>query len=168
VLIYGFLERVDYYSDFRRAVRTDTINRHVLLALKDPHKHHHHILPLESDDIEAFKRSAMYNGADSDEELSATIANLMGPGPWHVQKDLRLPKSCNELHFTNKNKKSNIVISHTLKVIFRVQRGDDQEMDKVTGKRKMFDIVVQSPINILSVRYTFPEFYGIITLLTIR
>lgn len=146
---------MDYYSDFRRVVRTDTVTRHVLLALKDPHKSHH-ILPLESDDIEAFKGSALYNGADSDEELSATIANLMGPGPWHIQKDLQLPKSCNELHFTNKNKKSNITISHTLKVIFRVQRGDDQEMDKVTGKRKMYDIVVQSPIHILSVCFTSP------------
>ena len=40
-----------------------------------------------------------------------------------------------------------------LKVIFRVQRGDDRDLDPVTGRRKMYDIVVQTPIHILSVRY---------------
>ena len=74
----------------------------------------------------------------------------MGPGPWTFRKELQLPKT--GLHPTNKNKRSNIPISHTLKVIFRVQRGDDMEIDGASGKRKMFDIVVQTPIHILSVR----------------
>ncbi len=145
-------ERVDYFSDFKKLVRTDPLNRIVLLAIKDQHKDHP-ILPLESDDIEAFKGSPLYSGAESEDEISETVANLMGPGPWTVQRSIPLPKTCSELHFTNKNKKSNITISHTLKVIFRVQRGDDQELDKQTGKRKMFDIVVQTPIHILSVSF---------------
>ncbi|KAI0090703.1 hypothetical protein BDY19DRAFT_886993 [Irpex rosettiformis] len=142
-------ERVDYFSDFKKLVRTDPLNRVVLLALKDQHKDHP-ILPLDSNDIEAFKGSPLYSDAESDEEVSETIANLMGPGPWAITRNIPLPKTCNELHFTNKNKKSNITVSHTLKIIFRVQRGDDQEVDKQTGKRKMFDIVVQTPIHILS------------------
>ncbi|KAJ3536359.1 hypothetical protein NM688_g6850 [Phlebia brevispora] len=142
-------ERIDYYTDFKRLVRTDPITRVVLLSLKDPHKDHP-LLPLESDDIEAFKGSALYGTVTSDDDLSEVVSNLMGPGPWSVRKNIELPKSCSDLHFTNKNKKSNIVISHTLKVIFRVQRGDDQELDATTGKRKMFDIVVQTPIHILS------------------
>ncbi|THG97549.1 hypothetical protein EW026_g4480 [Hermanssonia centrifuga] len=143
-------ERIDYYTDFKRLVRTDPINRIVLLSLKDTHKDHA-LLPLESDNVEAFKASALHGAVSSDEDFSDIISNLMGPGPWSIRKDIELPKSCNEIHFTNKNKKSNVTISHTLKVIFRVQRGDDQEMDLPTGKRKMFDIVVQTPIHILSV-----------------
>lgn len=143
-------ERIDYYTDFKRLVRTDPLNRVVLLSIKDPQKEHP-ILPLASDDIETFKGSALCSGAQNDEELSDIISNLMGPGPWTINKEVPLPKSCGELHFTNKNKKSNITISHTLKVIFRVQRGDDKEIDPQTGKRKLFDIVVQTPIHILSV-----------------
>ena len=38
-----------------------------------------------------------------------------------------------------------------LKIIFRVERGDDEALDPTTGKRKLFDIVVQTPVHILSV-----------------
>lgn len=148
---YRASERIEYYTDFKRLVRSDAIKRVVLVSLKDQRKEHP-ILPLNSDDIDAFKGSPLYGTVNSDEGLSEVVANLMGPGPWSIQQDVPLPKSCQELHFTNKNKKSNIIISHTLKVIFRVQRGDDQEVDPQTGKRKMFDIVVQTPIHILSVR----------------
>lgn len=144
------LERIDYYTGFKSLVRSDPPNRMVLLSIKDPHKDHP-LLPLSPDNIEALKNSGLYSDT-SDDDLSEVISNLMGPGPWNIQKAIPLPKSCDELHFTNKNKKSNIVISHTLKIIFRVQRGDDQEIDAQTGKRKMFDIVVQTPVHILSVR----------------
>ena len=152
VLANRTTERIDYYTDFKRLVRTDPITRLVLLSLKDQHKEHP-ILPLESDEIEAFKGSALYGTVTSDEDLSEVVSNLMGPGPWSIRKNIELPKSCDDLHFTNKNKRSNITISHTLKVIFRVQRGDDQEVDSQTGKRKLYDIVVQTPIHILSVCY---------------
>jgi arrestin-related trafficking adapter 3/6 len=145
-----FLERIEYYTDFKRLVRSDPVTRVVLFSLKDANKEHP-LLPLHSDNLEAFKSSALGGTFTSEDDLSEAISNLMGPGPWTIQKDIPLPTSCNELHFTNKNKKSNIIISHTLKVIFRVQRGDDQEIDPQTGKRKMFDIVVQTPIHILSV-----------------
>ena len=123
----------------------------MLLSLKNSNKDVP-LLPFNSDDVEVFKNSPLFGAVNSDDDLSEAVSNLMGPGPWSIQKDVPLPKSCAELHFTNKNKKSNIIISHTLKVIFRVQRGDDQEIDPQTGKRKMFDIVVQTPIHILSVR----------------
>lgn len=76
----------------------------------------------------------------------------MGPGPWSFERSVLLPRSCASLHFSNKNKRSNIVVQHTLKVVFRVTRGDDVAMDAKTGKRKMFDIVIQTPVTILSVR----------------
>lgn len=148
------LERIEYYTDFKRLVRSDPVSRTVLLSLKNSNKDLP-LLPFNSDDVNAFKSSPLYSTVDSDDDLSEAISSLMGPGPWSIQKDIPLPKSCAELHFTNRNKKSNIIISHTLKVIFRVQRGDDQDIDPQTGKRKMFDIVVQTPIHILSVCLTF-------------
>lgn len=75
----------------------------------------------------------------------------MSPGPWEITANLELPKSCARMHFTNKHKRSNISITHTLKIVFRVERGDDEYVDAKTGLRKHFDIVVQTPMHILSV-----------------
>ena len=79
----------------------------------------------------------------------------MGPGPWSFHTTLKLPTACGLLHFTNKNRKSNIQIAHTLKIVIRVERGDDLHIDPKTGKRKLFDIVVQTPVHILSVSPCF-------------
>jgi len=43
-------------------------------------------------------------------------------------------------------------VTHHLKTVLRVERGDDQEIDAKTGKRKLFDIVVTTPITILACR----------------
>ena len=75
----------------------------------------------------------------------------MGPGPWALTHELQLPAECGKIQFTYKHKGSNISVSHTLKIVFRVERGDDKCVDPKTGKRRMFDIVVQTPIHILSV-----------------
>ncbi|KDQ50864.1 hypothetical protein JAAARDRAFT_41651 [Jaapia argillacea MUCL 33604] len=145
-------EKVEYLTNMKRVARTDPIRRIVLLSLKYPDKDGPPILPLISDDPNAFRNSPLSAMADDDSEeaLSEMASTLMGPGPWSFHHNLELPKSCDQLHFTNKNKKSNISITHTLKIIFRVERGDDTFIDVKSGKRKMFDIVVQTPVHILS------------------
>lgn len=135
----------------KRIARTEAIQRHSLLSLKIDTKEGGPILPLISDDPEAFRNSPLYQVVAPDEDPSEVASSLMGLGPWTFHHDLPLPSSCDQLHFTNRNKKSNIVVSHTLKVLFRVERGDDEFVDPKTGKRKLFDIVVQTPVHILSV-----------------
>ena len=76
----------------------------------------------------------------------------MGSGPWTFPMALTLPSSWGVLHFSNKNKRAPIEITHTLKVTIRAQRGDDEHIDPETGKRKQFDIVMRMPVHILSVR----------------
>ena len=143
---------MEYLTQFKRVARTDSVNRLPLLSLTPANKEAH-LLPLSMDDPEAFKKSPLNQLVTEDDDLSEIASSFMGPGPWHIQAEVPLPQSCTQLHFTNKNKKSNILVSHMLKVIFRVQRGDDRDLDPVTGRRKMYDIVVQTPIHILSVRY---------------
>lgn len=144
-------ERVDYWTDFKRLARTDPLTRIGLLAMKTPQKDGPHILPLDLDDPQAFANSPFVDCVPPGEDVSEYASSLMGPGPWRIQKELQLPEACNVLHFTNRNRRSNIVVTHMLKIIFRVERGDDQAVDSTTGKRKLFDIVVQTPIHILSV-----------------
>ncbi|KAI0776243.1 hypothetical protein BD413DRAFT_263574 [Trametes elegans] len=143
-------ERVDYWTQFRRVARTDPINRVSLLALKYAKKDGPAILPVPADDPDAYKSSPLLEVIDPSDDLGEIVSSLMGPGPWTIRKNLQLPKTGESLHTTNKNRRSNISVSHMLKVIFRVERGDDYAVDPQTGKRKLFDIVVQTPVHILS------------------
>jgi len=155
-------ERVDYYTQMCRIARTDPISRYTLLSVKGEGKGADPLLPLESDSPNALRNSPLFTLVDprsTDAELSETASSLMGPGPWTFHQDLQLPKSCSEIRLTNRNRRSNIIITHVIKVIMRVERGDDVHVDGKTGKRKLFDIVVQTPILILSVGWLF--IYGI-------
>jgi hypothetical protein len=135
----------------KRIARTDPIQRIPLLSLRSECPRDEPILPLISDDPEAFRHSPFYATLTPHDDPSTVASNLMGPGPWTFQHELTLPSSCSQIHFSNKNRRANIVITHTLKVVFRVERGDDEFVDQKTGKRKLFDIVVQTPVHILSV-----------------
>ncbi len=137
----------------KRIARTDPINRTLLLSLKHEGKGGGHILPLDSDDVEAYQKSPLSTVLTRNEDPSEMASNFMGPGPWTFHHDLQLPTSCNILHFTNKNRRGNIVITHMLKCVIRIERGDDKHLDPKTGKRKLFDIVIQTPVQILSVSF---------------
>lgn len=140
------LERVDYYTQFKRIARTDGIKKFELMSVRNFEKDAPPLLPLTSDYTRSPLRGMVVAADESD-----AASQLMGPGPWTIQHDLQLPKSCARMHFTNRHKRSNIGINHLLKIVMRVERGDDEFVDPKTGKRKHFDIVVQTPIHILSV-----------------
>ncbi|KAF8891808.1 hypothetical protein BD779DRAFT_1513256 [Infundibulicybe gibba] len=146
-------ERVDYYTQMQRIARTDPIIQVDLLVLKSKSKPSTSILPLQSDDTDAFKQSPLSVLLNPGDDVSELVSNLMGPGPWKICRDLQLPSQCSALRYTNKNRRSNIVISHTLKCVIRLERGEDLHTDPKTGKQKLYDIIVQTPIQILS---TFP------------
>ncbi|KAF5355180.1 hypothetical protein D9756_005473 [Leucocoprinus leucothites] len=148
-------ERTDYYTSMHKVARSDPVNRFELLFIRNDGKNAPPILPLDSDDPEAFRKSPLFTALSSqlqnDIEASEMASSFMGPGPWTFHLDLKLPKSCSVIKPTNKNKRANMVVSHILKIVMRMERGDDKFMDQ-NGKRKMFDIVVQTPVHILSCR----------------
>lgn len=128
--------------------RSDAPSRLILLSLK--HEKDEPILPLSTDDPAALTHSPLAPLLPTDPyEASETAASLMGPGPWHLFTEAKIPKVA---HPTNRNKKANMVVQHTLKIVMRVERGDNQAIDPRTGKQKLFEIVVQTPVYILSVR----------------
>lgn len=135
----------------RRIARADEPQKFVLLQIRREGKSTKPILPLESNNVDVLRGSPLMDLFDPEkEDLGEFASNLMGPGPWSFQKDLKLPTSCDIIRFTNRNKRANMQVTHMLKVVMRVERGDDLHMDK-NGKRKLFDIVVQTPVLILSV-----------------
>lgn len=84
---------------------------------------------------------------------------LGGPGPYTLSANIGLP-GCNDppgsdrgLHFTVKQKNSNVRVEHSLRLVLRVERvGDEGTNVHEEGDRKrLLDITVQTPITILSV-----------------
>ncbi|KAJ3565551.1 hypothetical protein NP233_g7559 [Leucocoprinus birnbaumii] len=148
-------ERTDYYTDMRKIARSDPVNRFELLSIRNEGKNAPPILPLESDDPDAFRKSPLFaalsSQLESDIEASELASSFMGPGPWTFHLDLKLPSSCSMIKPTNKNKRANMIVNHLLKIVIRMERGDDKCMDS-NGRKKMFDIVVQTPVHILSCR----------------
>jgi hypothetical protein len=140
----------------KKIARSDSITRFELAFIRNEGKNPPPILPLESDDPDAFRKSPFFSALSSqfkdDNEASELASSFMGPGPWTFHLDLKLPKSCTMLKPTNKNKRANMIVNHMLKIVMRMERGDDRFMDK-NGKRKMFDIVVQTPVHMLSVSF---------------
>ncbi|KAH9174970.1 hypothetical protein EDB89DRAFT_1948905 [Lactarius sanguifluus] len=81
---------------------------------------------------------------------SELAADLMGPGPWTLQMGLKVPNGSRALNFSNNSGRGPIQISHMLKIVVRVERGDDKQMDPKTGKRKQSNVILQMPVHILS------------------
>ncbi|KLO14299.1 hypothetical protein SCHPADRAFT_826646, partial [Schizopora paradoxa] len=125
--------------------RTDPVKRFELFSVRYMDKDQTSLLPLLGDYSPSPLRPVVEGGGGGDAEEAAS--SFMGPGPWSLQTELKLPRSCARMHFTNKHKKSNITVTHVLKLTIRVERGDDEFVDAKTGKRKHFDIVVQTPLH---------------------
>nr|GAT57857.1 predicted protein [Mycena chlorophos] len=145
-------EKVEYYSQLRRIVRSDPVVQIPLLSVKHPDKKGGPILPLNLDEPNVLETTPLLELMSPEDDLSVLASEWMGAGPWTFHRDLQIPPSCAALHFTNKNKQSSMVVTHLLKCIIRIERGDDAAIDSKTGKRKLFDIVVQTPVHILSCR----------------
>jgi len=139
-----------------KLARADPSSRTELLCIRNEGRNASHVLPLESDDPEVFYESPLFTALSSqlenNAEISELVSSFMGPGPWSFHLDLKLPDSCSMIMPTNKNKRANMVVSHTLKIILRLERGDNQSLDK-DRRGKLFDIVVQTPVHILSVSF---------------
>ncbi|KAH8818655.1 hypothetical protein DL96DRAFT_1621654 [Flagelloscypha sp. PMI_526] len=150
-------ERVNYSSTMPRVTKSSPRAHVVLLTAKS--NDGKPILPIESDDPIVLRNSPLHQFLGEGEDISEQTSFLMGLGPWTIRKDLELPASCSLLHWSHLNKKSTILISHILKCIIRVERGDDCDLDK-SGKRKLYDIITQTPINIGSC-YCNPNWAGL-------
>ncbi|WVQ75076.1 hypothetical protein IAR50_004685 [Cryptococcus sp. DSM 104548] len=161
-------EKTDYYAQERKVARHETPKRFVLLFIKqsDAKERTEPLLPIISEDPLAAERSPLAEMArqaamsDPPSDLfdlerdpdDAMYASLMEPtGPWHLEKDLQLPDCVSKIKFTTKHDQTNITVAHWLKVTIRVERGDDEALDS-KGRRKQFDIIIETPIKILDCR----------------
>ncbi|KAH7883229.1 hypothetical protein F5I97DRAFT_1903389 [Phlebopus sp. FC_14] len=144
-------ERTEYYTRAKTHARSQPIRRATLLSVQQHAsdlRHNDSILPLVSDESRAFRQSPLYRFLGPGDDESELASSYMGPGPWRIRHQLMLPESCRILHPSNRAKGSNITIDHMLKVIIRVERENAAEQTLI--KKKLHDIVVHIPIQILS------------------
>jgi hypothetical protein len=155
------IERVEYFTRFQRLIRSDPPVRIVLLSIRNDGKVSIPILPLESSCPDVLRSSPLFELLDPAERRNADrlgelAADFMGPGPWKFHKDIKLPDSCKLMKFSNKNMQATVRIGHLLKVILRLEKAPSLlEEDSLKTKPTLFDIVVQTPVLILSVRVFF-------------
>lgn len=145
-----------YYTQTTRVAKTPSATRQVLCCIKYPEKNKIPILPLSEEDP---RKSPLYSLAHEDleyagqpegERASQLASEWMGPGPWPLRLNVEITGVCGSLHPTNMNQAGNITVSHVLKVIIRAQKGDEGDEDSKRGK--MYDIIIQYPFHLLSVR----------------
>ncbi|KAH0829142.1 hypothetical protein J3R83DRAFT_2618 [Lanmaoa asiatica] len=147
-------ERTEYFTRAKTQARSDAIRRATLLVIRHNNSNERHsepILPLVSDEPDAFRKSPFYRFLRPGEDESEVASSLMGPGPWGIRHQLRVPDSCSILHPSNQTKGSNVMVNHTLKIVLRVER---EERTIKSGRKKLYDITINSPIQILSCRCT--------------
>ena len=177
-------EKIDYIVHSHRLSRSENIRRFQLLSLRHPQslstrkevaRSAPALLPILSREASHSSEAVLLQYADPpttddieqtpEERKTEALAHLLNPtGPWHLHGMLRVPLA--HLHTTHKKHNLSFVsIKHTLKVIMRVERGDNDSVDPKTGRKKQFDIIIETPISVLSVcRHNF----GAVLLLTRR
>lgn len=140
----------------RRVARHEAVKKYPLLALKSDEKPAQPLLPILSDDPAAVTKSPLaplaIKALAGDEDTDDAAASLLNPtGPWYLESALQVPDCSSRIRFSSKHAKTNMTISHWLKVVMRVERGDDTALDS-KGRRKQFDIIIETPLHLLNCR----------------
>ena len=140
----------------QRVSKTPTATRRTLCSLKYPDRSNTPILPLTEEDprksplYTLVHEDLEYTGQSEEERASELASQWMGPGPWPLRFNVEISNPYGMLRPTSMNKKGNITVCHALKVIIRVEKGDTVDVDG-SKKRRVYDIVIQYPVHLLSV-----------------
>lgn len=143
-------ERLTLYAKDRKLSRNEPIRRYDLIRIqKDDNSA---MLPIISDDPDAIAHSPLKDWiADATTTEGTGIQTLDPNGPWFLGSNIPVPDCTSTLQFSTSHEKANLSVIHSLKIIMRVERGDDDYLDS-RGGRKKFDIIVEAPMHILSCR----------------
>lgn len=170
VFVDVVLDLVDYYAHGRKVARHEPPRFYELVQVREPVKEIR-LLPIFSESPNAGQNSPLKPFVHPDEgdltfdvippsastaileRTSDVASHLLAPaGPWRLRFEAKLPGCDSNMRFTNKYPGSRIPIVHKLKIALRVSKGVASEKDS-KDKLKLFDIIIETPIHILSVSF---------------
>lgn len=147
-------EKVQYFAQNRRVSRSENVRRFELTRVNHDDEDVP-LLPILSESPDAIRESPlsawMINPTSSDDTTPSCLDPL---GPWELEGVVRVPRIDSGIKFTTTNPRSNLAVTHIVKVVLRVDRGDDEYLD-AKGRRKKWDIIVEANTHVLSVRRPF-------------
>ncbi|KAK9895999.1 hypothetical protein P389DRAFT_170898 [Cystobasidium minutum MCA 4210] len=143
-------EKFTIYAKDRKMARSEPIRRYDLIKVQKPDSSA--MLPIISEDPDAIAHSPLKDWIHGYTTTDGEGIQTMDPnGPWILENSIPVPDCSSALSFSTSHEKANISVIHSLKIIMRVERGDDDYLDS-KGDRKKFDIIVEAPMHILSCR----------------
>lgn len=134
-------EKIDYFAMDKKVARHEAVKKYPLLALKGQEKPTMQpLLPIISSAPDAFAKSPLapfaYLAAEGNETPDDAAASLLNPvGPWHMETNLQVPDCVSRIRFSTKHAPTQVTVSHWLKVVMRMERGDLVAVD-AKGKKK--------------------------------
>ena len=159
----AWIEKIDYFAMERKVARHEAPKKYPLIAFKNADEKHGGappLLPIISESTDAIWLSPLaamaVQARQRDETEDDAVAQLLNPfGPWNLETMLQVPDCPSRIKFSTKHDSTNMTISHWLKIVIRVQRGDDEALDS-KGKRKQVrtcaDCYGQFPSLVIDVR----------------
>ena len=137
------VEKIDYFAMQRRVARHEAPKKYSLVSFKNADEKHGGappLLPIISESSDAVWMSPLaamaVQARERDETEDDAISQLLNPfGPWYLETMLQVPDCTSRIKFSTKHESTNMTIAHWLKIVIRVQRGDDDALDS-KGKRK--------------------------------
>ncbi|KAF8336430.1 uncharacterized protein EI90DRAFT_174368 [Cantharellus anzutake] len=158
-----FVPTVDYYGRTHGIVRHDPVRKYELLSVWQSDTLGP-LLPILSNSPSAGRDSPLtpyvcpdnvspgmmpFASTTSFDRTDEAVTHLLSPtGPWKLRFKLRLPDCSSGFHFTSKSPGALIIVSHMIRLSIRLSAANKLDLQ---GKPKLFDITVDTPINILSV-----------------
>lgn len=141
-------EKATYYAHDRKMHRQEPAKRFVLAKYSYPDESQP-LLPILSEDPDVLSKHPLSKWFINPTSCDNTTPSCLDPyGPWDIESAIDIPAD-HRLRFTTTNPKANLSVTHCVRVILRVERGDDEHLDR-EGKRKRFDIIVEAQVNLLS------------------
>lgn len=148
-------EKISYHAQNRKITRSEGVKSYTLVKVEYPDPDQF-ILPILSDDPDAISKSPLskflINTTSNDGKFYNAFASLrrtnhdcfadttpscLDPiGPWELEGLLQVPNCASNLLFSNNHPAANLDVVHTLKIVLRVERGDNQVVDS-KGKNKV-------------------------------
>lgn len=156
-------QKYTFYAKEKRIARTPTVRKHELLRIDNPDGSP--LLPIMEEASDALLSSPLRDWIKGIDEEGVTTLDPLGP--WKLEGAVKMPECASAIHFSTSNQQANITVLHSIKLCLRVEKGGETQRD-AKGQIKRYDLVVEAPMHVLSVRIFGTRRNGVLLMCTFQ